>query len=102
MKTTKRLATLSKTEDACYGDEFGHYMNNVRQDTKRADKSVLGETQKPCGDWIPRQDAPYKALSVGNGFASYDGVCYVCEKAAHVAVVEFIPARDVDRDGRKG
>ena len=34
----KRLATLTKRQDKIYGDEFGHYMNNVRHDTKRADR----------------------------------------------------------------
>lgn len=60
---------------------------------------VFGETQKPCGDWTPRQGTIYKAIPIGNGFASYEGTCYVCEQKAHVAVVEFIPARDADRDG---
>lgn len=79
---------------------LARYQNAHRicADCLDASKQVLGETQKPCGDWVPRQDAPYKAVRVGNEFASYDGVCYVCEKPAHVAVVEFIPARDADRD----
>lgn len=76
--------------------------HRICADCLDASKSVLGDTQKPCGDWIPRQDAPYKALAIGNRFASYDGVCYVCEKPAHVAVVEFIPARDADREGAIG
>ena len=69
---------------------LARYQNAHRicADCLDACKQVLGERQKP-----------YKALRVGNGFASYDGTCYVCEKPAHVAVVEFIPARDADRDG---
>lgn len=29
---------ISKEQDVFYGDQFGYYMNNVRSDTKRADR----------------------------------------------------------------
>ena len=95
MKTIENKITVGASRSVA------RYQNAHRicADCLEHSKSVLGETQKPCGDWIPRQDAPYKAFRVGNGFASYDGTCYVCEQKAHVAVVEFIPARDLDRDG---
>lgn len=69
---------------------LARYQNAHRICADCLDKAryVLGQTQQPCGDWIPAA-APYKALAIGNGFASYDGICYVCEKRAHVAVVEF-------------
>lgn len=37
-KTTKRLARLTRAEDATYSGAFEHYMNNIRRDTKRADR----------------------------------------------------------------
>lgn len=39
---------------------------------------------------IPIDKTVYRALAIGNTFASYDGICYVCEKKKHVAVVELI------------
>ncbi len=83
---------------------LARYQNAHRICADCLDKAsyVLGRTQHPCGEWMPATE-PYKALSVGNGFASYDGTCYVCEKPAHVAVVEFnLPLADKDRDGAIG
>jgi len=38
---------------------------------------------------VPIGKTVYRALLIGNTFASYDGICYVCERKAHVAVVEL-------------
>ena len=46
--------------------------------------SVCNETMG-----VPIGKTVYRALSIGNTFASYDGICYVCERKAHVAVVEL-------------
>lgn len=76
--------------------------HRICADCLESSAKVFGHTQEPCGDWIPRADPIYKAIPLGKDFASMDGICYVCEKPAHVAVVEFIPERDMDRDGAMG
>lgn len=44
-----------------------------------------------CADCLEKSNGlKYRALAIGNTFASYGGYCYVCEQKSHVAVVEFI------------
>lgn len=46
MKSKLDVTSWTRPEaDAVYGEHFGHYMRNVRQDTKRADAYAYRQTR---------------------------------------------------------
>lgn len=42
----KPMAKLTKREADIYSNEFAHYLNNVRNDSERADRHAWRETVK--------------------------------------------------------